>query len=106
VADNNVVRKNNKVASTKRQPRQRSVGFSIQLKINGVTTSAPTPSPDHQVSQSPAKLFQEADPLRHKQTLPIVAATAVLTIAAKTTNLSTSMARWNGYREPMNRRTR
>src|ERR1700730_7690989 len=96
----------NKKASSRRQPRHRSIGFSTQLNISGVTTRAPTPSPDHHVNQSHPKLFQDAARPKHKLTLPIVALMAVLRIAAKTTNFKTSIARLKGLPDPTKRRTR
>src|SRR5258707_1480804 len=106
VTDNSDNKTSNNAASSSRQPRHRSNGFSTQLSINGVITSAPTASPDHHVNQSHPKLFQDAAPPKHKLTLPIVALMAVLRIAAKTTNLKTSMARWKGLPNPTKRRTR
>src|SRR5438874_7866438 len=92
--------------SIQRTPRQRSTGFSTQLRIKGVTISAPTASPDHQVNQSQRNSCQDSAPHKHSDKLPIVAATAVLMIAAKTTNLSRSAARLKGLVDSTNRRTR
>src|SRR6266540_4735397 len=104
VSNNN--KSSNKKASSRRQPCHRSVGLSTQLNIRGVTTRAPTPSPNHHVNQSHPKLFQEAAPPKHKLTLPIVALMAVLRIPAKTTNFKTSTARLKGLPDPAKRRTR
>src|SRR6266849_6506399 len=106
VTDNSDNKTSNNTASSRRQPRQRSIGFSTQLNTNGVITSAPTASPDHHVNQSHPKLFQDAAPPKHRLTLPIVALMAVLRIPAKTTNFKTSTARLKGLADPTKRRTR
>src|SRR5205814_8235179 len=86
ITDSSDNKTSNNPASRRRHPCQRSIGFSTQLSINGVITSAPTASPDHHVNQSQPKLFQAAAPPNRKLTLPIVALMAVLRIPAKTTN--------------------
>src|SRR6266446_8670966 len=106
VTDSSDNKTSNNTASSRRQPRQGSIGFSIQFNTNGVMTSAPTASPDHQVNQSQPKLFQDAAAPKHKMTVPIVALMAVLRIPAKTTNFKTSIARLKGLPDPTKRRTR
>src|ERR1051325_4417011 len=92
--------------SSQRMPRHFPIGLSIQPRISGVTTSAPTPSPDHQVNQSQPKSDHDSAPERQSARFPIVAATAGLKIAAKTTNFSTSNARLNGLRDSTERRSK
>src|SRR5512132_2820998 len=106
VTDSSDSKSSNNKASARRQPRQRSNGFSTQVSISGVTTSALTPSPDHQVNQSRPKLSQDAAPPRQRLVVPIVALIAVLKIAAKTTNFKTSVARLNGFLDSTNLRSR
>src|SRR5260370_25541613 len=93
VTDNSDNKTSNNTASSRRQPRQRSIGFSTQLNTNGVITSAPTASPDHHVNHSHPKLFQDPAPPKHRLPLPIAPLMAVLRIPAKTTNSKTSIAR-------------
>src|ERR1700738_2610305 len=106
VADSSDNSTSNNKASSRRQPRQRSKGFSNQVSISGVTTSAPTPSPDHHVNQSQPNLSQDPAPLKHRLVVPIVALIAVIKIAAKTTNFKTSIARLKGFLDPTNCRSR
>src|SRR5436190_2381403 len=100
------IKTSNIVNSDQRTTRQRSTGRSNQLSISGVTNSAPTASPDHHVSHSLRNSLQCSCPERQSDRLPIVAATAVLITAAKTTNFSTSNARLNGLRASVKRRRR
>src|SRR5438552_10373304 len=82
------------------------MGLSTQVRMSGATTSAPTLSPSHQVSQSQPKLLQVAAPPRQRLSVPMVALIAVLKITAKRRNFKTSMTRLNGMREPLKRRSR
>src|SRR5438552_18484921 len=82
------------------------MGLSTQVRMTGATTSPPTLSPSHQVSQSQPKLLQVAAPPRQRLSVPMVALIAVLKITAKRRNFKTSMTRLNGMREPLKRRSR
>src|SRR2546429_5155325 len=106
VADKIHKASSNAPPAAQRRPDHRSIGFSTQVRISGATTSAPTPSPDHQVSQSQPKLLQVAAPPRQRLRVPMVALIAVLRITANSRNFKTSMTRLNGMREPTKRRSR
>src|SRR6516165_11106737 len=68
------------------------LGFSRHKSTKGVTTIAPTPSPNHQVHQMVPYIDQLANPPNAKVVTPTVALTAVLTIPAKNANLKISCA--------------
>jgi len=68
------------------------LGFSRHKSTKGVTTIAPTPSPNHHVHQMVQYIDQLANPPNAKVVTPTVALTAVLTIAAKKANLKISCA--------------
>src|SRR5437773_1445835 len=57
----------------------RTRGFSFQSSTTGATTSAPAPSPSHQVNQMPPTSAQRAKPPRVRLITPHVALTVVLT---------------------------
>src|SRR5262249_23963989 len=83
-----------------------STGFSTHVRTSGATTSAPTPSPIHQVNHNDLKLLQEAAPPRQRLTLPSVPPKIGLNIAASSTNFKTSLMRKNGLCNPTKRRIR
>src|SRR5260370_17426766 len=71
---------------------QSSRGFSLHSSTKGVTTTAPTASPSHQVHQIGPYIAHSANPPNVRLVTPIVALTVVLTIPARNANLKTSCA--------------
>jgi len=84
----------------------RGRGFSHHNSSNGVTITAPTPSPSHQVHQIDPNAAQSAKPPSASDVTPIVALTVVATIPASRANLKVSCARANASLPPANRFTR
>src|SRR5260370_28656650 len=85
---------------------QSSRGFSLHSSTKGVTTTAPTASPSHQVHQIGPYIVHSANPLNARLVTPIVALTAVLTIPARKPNLKTSCALSKECGPPAKRVTR
>src|SRR6266436_2389447 len=85
---------------------QSSRGFSLHSSTKGVTTTAPTASPSHQVDQIGPYIVHSANPHRARLVTPIVALTAVLTIPARKPNLKTSCALSKECGPPAKRVTR
>src|ERR1051325_5064260 len=81
-------------------------GCSAQNSTAGVTTSTPTASPSHQVSQIEPKSLQRASSSSEIASTPAVAATAVLTIPASSARVKTSRARSPTRRPRAKRLTR
>src|SRR5258708_19962076 len=67
-------------------------GFSLHSSTRGVTSTAPTPSPNHHVRHMGPYTVQSANPPKDRAVTPTVALIVVLTIPARNANLKTSCA--------------
>src|SRR5260370_8864675 len=82
---------------------QSSRGFSLHSSTKGVTTTAPTASPTHQVHQIGPYIAHSANPPNARLVTPIVALTVVLTIPARTANLKPTCGLSKKCTPPANR---